>query len=161
MTTGASTSSLRPPATLAASGVLRAAQLWLIVVNIFSIVLGLLLVFALSSGFFSGYRRSLAEVFWATSAVPPEASAYFTWSMALVGAATVGWGVTNLLIVLYAFGRGERWSFVALGLGTLCWATLELIVSAAVGARAEMYFVISAAMSIIVPVLLAWRSTRT
>lgn len=147
---------MRPhPAT---SPTLRLVRLWLIGFNCLSIVLGLCLAFTFSSPLFSGYRKSLANAFWGANAVPESAAAYVSWSMALIGAATVGWATTNLFVVIYALGRGERWPLLALGLGSVAWAALEIVVSLAAGAHIEIYFVTAALAGVVVPVVIAWRA---
>ena len=144
---------------LAVSVPLRRIQIWLALVNAFSVLLGLSLVFASSSPLFEFYRRSLAEAFFSETVVPSALQDYFEWSMALIGAATVGWAVTNLFLILTAFGRGERWSFAALIASTMAWTFLEVVVSAEVGAQVEIGFVLAASVSVVLPSALAWRIT--
>ncbi len=135
---------------------LRRIQIWLALVNALSVLLGLSLVFAFSSPLFEFYRRSLAEVFFSATVVPSAVEPYFAWSMALIGAATVGWAVTNLFLVLTAFGRGEPWSFIALIASTLVWTFLEVLVSAEMGAQIETVFVLAASVSVVLPTAVAW-----
>jgi hypothetical protein len=144
---------------LAVSVPLRRIQIWLALVNGFSVLLGLSLVFASSSPLFEFYRRSLAEAFFSGSVVPSAWEAYFEWSMALIGAATVGWAVTNLFLILTAVGRGEPWSFVALIASTLAWTLLEVVISVEMGVDVEIAFVLAASVSVVLPSAVAWRIT--
>lgn len=64
--------------------------------------------------------------------------------------------MTNLFLVLTAFGRGEPWSFIALIASTLVWTFLEVLVSAEMGAQIETVFVLAASVSVVLPTAVAW-----
>lgn len=128
---------------------------WLTAVNAASLLVGLVLVFGQATPPMVFYRDELAQTFWNEAALPETAQAYYAWTMALIGAATVGWAITNLFIVRNAYAEGAGWATHALVWSTLAWASLEIFVSLKASANVEVAFVLAVAVSILAPLVRA------
>ena len=122
-----------------------------------SVLVGLLLVLAPGTALFAGYERTIAEAFWGSADLTPEARSLSHWLLATCGAGVVGWGIAWMAIAHIPLRAGERWAWLTLLVSLTVWVASDVAVALWFGVTGEVIFVVAALVAAATPLLLSSR----
>lgn len=98
---------------------------YLLIVSAIFAIQGITWMFFGSFDPFGFYTRLMAQAFWDTSSLTPEAQKTFAFAVVPLGATTTGYFILVHFLVKYAFPRRERWAYQAVVVALLVWFGLD------------------------------------
>lgn len=132
---------------------------WLIVINLITIVIGLLIAFAGDSLLFQIHNEGTFQNFFEGRQPSQDILDFKKWLFGIIGATIVGFHVLIVFIAIYPYSRREQWTRNAIALAMTSWFLLDSFLSFSLGADYNVYFVnIPSYCLIMLPVVMTWRS---
>jgi hypothetical protein len=132
---------------------------WLLLANIFTLMVGVLVAFAGNSVIFELHNQGTSAVFFKEAPMPENVIEMKNWLFGIIGGTIVGFHLLALFIIQNAFARKERWAWYALSLGLLSWFLIDSSISMFYGAKYNLYLInIPAFLMIGFPLAFTWKS---
>jgi hypothetical protein len=130
---------------------------WMLVVNMITILIGILIAIAGNSFIFEPHNQGTRELFFEGNSMPKEMLYLKNWLFGIIGATLAGFHLLIVFITQFAFAKKEKWARNAIASALVLWFVVDSSISIYYGAYFNLYWINFPSITLLfLPLLFTW-----